>query len=65
MDNLVFSEFICLEGIPHARFLNRATLEPVTLTRSECLARLTNFKASGHDCEETATAVASWPHPDG
>jgi hypothetical protein len=40
MDNLVFSCFVRLEGIPHARFFNRATWEPVTLSRADCVARL-------------------------
>jgi hypothetical protein len=64
MDNLVFSGFVRLEGIPHARFFNRATMEPVTISRQDCVSRLGNLKASGDDCEETARAVAEWPASD-
>ena len=64
MDNLIFSGFVRLEGIPHARFFNRATLEPVALSRNECFARLSSFTARGDDCEETANAVAAWPLGD-
>jgi len=64
MDNLVFSGFVRLESIPHARFFNRATWEPVTLSRADCMARLDNLTAGGHDCEETAVAVETWPRGD-
>jgi hypothetical protein len=64
MDNLVFSCFVRLEGIPHARFFNRATWEPVTLSRADCVARLNHLRAGGHGCEETASAVELWPQAD-
>jgi len=64
MDNLLFSGFLWLDGIPHARFFNRTTFEPVALTRTECLARVNNLRARGEDYEETARAMDAWPRGD-
>jgi hypothetical protein len=61
MDNLIFSGFVWLEGIPHARFFERSSLEPVALTRKECVLRLNSLRAGGADCEETAAALEAWP----
>jgi hypothetical protein len=57
MDNLQFSEFVRLDGIPHARFFNRSTFEPIALSRSDCVTRLNNLRARGEDHEETVRAV--------
>jgi hypothetical protein len=64
MDNLLFSEFVRLDGIPHARFFNRSTFEPIALSRSGCVTRLNNLRARGEDHEETARAVETWPPGD-
>ena len=64
MDNLIFSGFIRLDGIPHARFLVRSTLEPIALTHVECVTRLNSLREKGEDYEETAAAVRDWPHAD-
>jgi hypothetical protein len=64
MDNLQFSGFVWLDGIPHARFFNRSSFEPIALTRAECALRLKNLRAAGYDCEETAVAVDTWPRAD-
>jgi hypothetical protein len=64
MDNLVSSGFVRLADIPYADVCNRATWDPVTLSRPDCTARLNNLTAGGHDSEETTVAVETWPRGD-
>jgi hypothetical protein len=64
MDSLIFSGFVRLDGIPRARFFVRTTLEPVALSRPDCVARLNNLRAAGANFEETAKGVKTWPPAD-